>query len=203
MHWEEEVDHSFDGARGLEYFRGLPGLMEDHTTEPGLIELLLTLATEATDPQHPARDWAVERYARVTNLGVSYLREARDLGEIGPMTDEQIEMEARGVFALMDGLQLQWLLDPSLPVVQMFQAQLDMILERWTRGAKTRRRTPRPGLSASGVPADRALTAGGELARPSESRPSTARCRSRGGFLNGAGSSGPSSGPDDAPKSVN
>ena len=56
------------------------------------------------------------------------------------MTDEQIEIEARGVFALMDGMQLQWLLDPSLPVVAMFQAQLDMILERWTRGARTRRR---------------------------------------------------------------
>jgi hypothetical protein len=46
----------------------------------------------------------------------------------------------------MDGMQLQWLLDPSLPIVAMFQAQLDMIMERWTRGAKTRRRrTPGPG----------------------------------------------------------
>jgi hypothetical protein len=135
--------------------------MEDHTTEPGLIELLLTLSTEATDPQHPARDWAVQRYARVINLGVSYLREARDLGEIGPMTDEQIEIEARGVFALMDGMQLQWLLDPSVPVVQMFQAQLDTIIERWTRGAKIRRRrTPRPRTSAPDVPADPVLTAG-------------------------------------------
>ena len=78
------------------------------------------------------------------------------------MTDEQIEIEARGVFALMDGMQLQWLLDPSLPVVKMFQTQLDMILERWTRGAKVRRRrAPRPRLSASGVTADPALTAGG------------------------------------------
>lgn len=161
VHWEEDVDHSFDGAHGLQYFRGLPGLMEDHTTEPGLIELLLTLSTEATDPQHPARDWAVERYARVINLGVSYLREARDLGEIGPMTDEQIEIEARGVFALMDGMQLQWLLDPSVPVVQMFQAQLDTIIERWTRGAKIRRRrAPRPRASAPDVPADPVLTAG-------------------------------------------
>jgi hypothetical protein len=59
-------------------------------------------------------------------------------------------------------MQLQWLLDPSVPVVQMFQAQLDTIIERWTRGAKTRRRrTPRPRLSASGVPAAPALTAGG------------------------------------------
>ncbi len=98
VHWEEEVDRSFDGARGLEYFRGLPGLMHDHTTEPGL---MLTLATEATDPQHPARNWAVQRYARVIDLGVASLREARDLGEIGPMTDEQIEIELYTQFSAL------------------------------------------------------------------------------------------------------
>ena len=144
VRWEDENDRHFAGAHGLEYFRRLPGLVEYHATEPGLIELLLTMATEATDPQHPARDWAVERYERVVNLGVSYLREARELGEVGAMDDEQIEIEARGVFALMDGMQLQWLLDPSLPVSQMFKVQLDTILERWARGARPRRRQARP-----------------------------------------------------------
>jgi AcrR family transcriptional regulator len=143
-HWEDDDAHHFEGARGLEYFRRLPGLMNYHTTEPGLIELLLTLATEATDPQHPARDWAVERYQTVVNLGVRYLREARELGEVGPMDDEQIEIESRGVFALMDGMQLQWLLDPSLPVVHMFEVQLNTILERWVRGAKVQTPLIRP-----------------------------------------------------------
>ena len=143
-HWEDDDAHHFEGARGLEYFRRLPGLMNYHTTEPGLIELLLTLATEATDPQHPARDWAVERYQTVVNLGIRYLREARELGEVGPMDDEQIEIESRGVFALMDGMQLQWLLDPSLPVVHMFEVQLNTILERWVRGAKVQTPLIRP-----------------------------------------------------------
>jgi AcrR family transcriptional regulator len=139
-HWEEENDHWFDGAVGVEYFRRLPKLVEFHTSEPGLIELLLTVATEATDPQHPARAWAVARYERTIRLGIGYLRDARDIGEIHPMDDEQIELEARGVFALMDGMQLQWLLNPSLPVAQMFRDQLEPIMKRWARGAKPRRR---------------------------------------------------------------
>ena len=143
-HWEDDDDHHFEGAQGLEYFRRLPGLMNYHTTEPGLIELLLTLSTEATDPQHPARDWAVERYQGVVNKGIRYLREATELGEVGPMDDEQIEIETRGVFALMDGMQLQWLLDPSLPVVHMFEAQLAKILERWVRDATVREPRPLP-----------------------------------------------------------
>ena len=155
VHWEEDNVHHFDGAHGLEYFRRLPSFMYYHTVEPGLIELLLTLATEATDPQHPARTWAVERYERVINLGVGYLREARELGEIVPMDDEQIEIEARCIFALMDGMQLQWLLNPSLPLVQMFQVQLDTILERWTRGAGLRK----PPTRSSGPSASNSLDA--------------------------------------------
>ncbi len=134
--WEEDDDHHFDGAHGLEFFRRLSGLMEYHTTEPRLIELLLTLSTEATDPQHPARTWAVERYKRCLNRGASYLREAKDLGEVLPMDDEKIEIEIRAVFALMDGVQLQWLLDPSFPLVQTFETQLGGIVERWAGGAK-------------------------------------------------------------------
>ncbi|HEX3751235.1 MAG TPA: TetR/AcrR family transcriptional regulator [Streptosporangiaceae bacterium] len=151
-HWEEENDHWFDGARGVEYFRRLPKLVEFHTSEPGLIELLLTVATEATDPQHPARAWAVKRYDRTIQLGIAYLHEARDIGEIHPMDDNQIELEARGVFALMDGMQLQWLLNPSLPVAQMFKDQLEPVLNRWTRGAKPVKKARPPAAKAQPVP---------------------------------------------------
>ena len=164
-HWEEENDHWFDGARGVEYFRRLPLLVEYHTGEPGLIELLLTVATEATDPQHPARAWAVQRYDRTIRLGIAYLHEARDIGEIHAMDDEQIELEARGVFALMDGMQLQWLLNPSLPVAQMFNDQLEPILKRWARGAKPRRRKHLPAVQEPSVPqpgkSEKVVTAGG------------------------------------------
>jgi AcrR family transcriptional regulator len=151
-HWEQENDHWFDGAQGLEYYRRLPKLVEFHTSEPGLIELLLTVATEATDPQHPARAWAVARYDRTIRLGINYLHEAQDIGEIHPMDDAQIELEARGVFALMDGMQLQWLLNPSLPVAQLFKDQLDPILKRWAKGAKPKRAAvtaPETGASAA------------------------------------------------------
>src|ERR1700735_2567553 len=151
-HWEEENDYRFEGAHGLEYFRRLPQLVEEHTKEPGLIELLLTVATEASDPQHPARAWAVQRYDHTIELGVGYLSEARELGEIGAMDDAQIEMEARGVYALMDGMQLQWLLNPSLPVAKLFKDQLDLVLQRWERGGKPRRR-PRAAAPKGAEPA--------------------------------------------------
>ena len=137
-HWETKNDAFFDGARGLGYFRRLPQFMVAHTREPGLIELFLTLSTEATNPQHPARDWAVKRYERTVRLGISYLKEARAMGEVLPMDDKQLEVESRSVFALMDGLQLQWLLDPSIDAAQAFEIQLDALIDRWSGAVPAR-----------------------------------------------------------------
>jgi AcrR family transcriptional regulator len=142
-HWETKNDAFFDGARGLGYFRRLPQFMVAHTREPGLIELFLTLSTEATNPQHPARDWAVKRYERTVRLGISYLKEARAMGEVLPMDDKQLEVESRSVFALMDGLQLQWLLDPSIDAAQAFEIQLDALIDRWSGAVPAKHRAAR------------------------------------------------------------
>lgn len=131
-HWEQDTTRQMDGARGLEYFRRLPLLSAQHASEPGMVELLLTLATEATNPQHPARDWAVARYSRTIEVGTAYLREARQLGEIAPLSDAQIDLAVRAVFALMDGLQLQWLLDQSFDLGRALAQQLEAMIVRWS-----------------------------------------------------------------------
>ncbi len=149
-HWEGDNISFFDGAHGLEYFRRLPKFILLHTTEPGLIELLLTLATEATNPQHPVRKWAVERYKRTIDLGISFLREAYAMGEVVPMDDAQLEIEARALYAVMDGVQLQWLLDPSVDPVEVFESQLSAFFDRWTRGVRHTTVAQKPARPAKG-----------------------------------------------------
>ena len=146
-HWEGDNESFFDGAHGLAYFRRLPSFIVLHMTEPGLIELLLTLATEATNPQHPARKWAVERYKRTVDVGVSYLKEACALGEVIPMDDHQLEIESRAVYAVMDGVQLQWLLDPSVDPAEVFESQLEAFIDRWARRRAT---GPEPAPAGKG-----------------------------------------------------
>jgi hypothetical protein len=63
---------------------------------------------------------------------VQHLRTARDDGETVWMDDEVILAEVRSVFATMDGLQLQWLLDPSIDLIGIFSQALSGYLERWT-----------------------------------------------------------------------
>jgi len=149
-HWERDNDCYFDGAHGLEYFRRLPNFIVLHTTEPGLIELLLTLATEATNPQHPARKWAVERYKRTVDLGISYLKEAYEMGEVLAMDDHQLEMESRALYAVMDGVQLQWLLDPAMDPAEVFESQLSTFIDRWTGQGRRRVVGSKPAPPAKG-----------------------------------------------------
>jgi AcrR family transcriptional regulator len=132
-YWDTEADRQLPASlRGLDYYLSLPASLVDHMRDRGLVELFLTMSAEASNPNHPARDFIRERYARVVLQGVAYLREARSAGQILPMDDDLIESEARGVFALMDGVQLQWLLDPTMELVAVFGQSLGHILTRWT-----------------------------------------------------------------------
>jgi AcrR family transcriptional regulator len=118
-------------ARGLEHFRAMQTLMDFHVDRRGLIELFLTMATEATSDQHPAREFIQRRYTYIVAEVVCHLREARDLGEISQITDHELEHEARVLVAVADGLELQWLLDPSVDLPGLFSKHLDQTIARW------------------------------------------------------------------------
>jgi AcrR family transcriptional regulator len=87
-------------------------------TARGLTSLYTVISAEATDPDHPAHDHFVERYAAVTAQSLVILEEARRDGFIRP--DVDVRQAALLIPAVMDGLQQQWLLDPSVDMVAAF-----------------------------------------------------------------------------------
>jgi AcrR family transcriptional regulator len=118
-------------APPLEHFAALIRVMEQHHEHRGFIELFLTMCVEASDPQHPARGWVTARYRRVVETGIRSLERAIERGEIRPMTPERIENESRAMFAVMDGLELQWLTDPDLDLGARFAGYMRTCLDRW------------------------------------------------------------------------
>jgi len=94
---------------GRETLEGLVFLAGYNATIPGVVELYCVLSAEATSPAHPAHQYFINRYnyirgsitqAFVAMAARSELREGVDPGSA-----------ARSTIALMDGLQVQWLLD--------------------------------------------------------------------------------------------
>jgi len=112
--WGCDSEALMDGAiLGLEWFLQYPDLIEYHQQHPGLVELYLTLCGEASDPDHPARAWLTAHYERAIAIATRQLRIARDAGTVTDMPDLQVEQEVWALYALIDGLELQWISNPG------------------------------------------------------------------------------------------
>jgi AcrR family transcriptional regulator len=110
-------------GQGLAFLDGLRGMVEYDATVPGVIQLFVTLSAEATDPEHPAHDFFVARYQDVTRLFVEQLTVAQEAGQISAEVD--LTRAAAVLIAVLDGLQVQWLLDDKLDMVAAFDQFLD------------------------------------------------------------------------------
>ena len=72
------------------------------------------------------------------------------------MSDQEMEREIRGLFGLIDGLELQWINKPELGLATTFEAIFALILERWRppTPAETTPEAP-PALKAKSTPVPR------------------------------------------------
>ncbi|GAB3454751.1 TetR/AcrR family transcriptional regulator [Kineococcus endophyticus] len=112
-------DPSLPGERQLE---ALLDVVRRNVSRRGVVELFCVLSAEATSPEHPAHAFFDERYRRV----VAALTTAfADCGHPAPGS------AARRLVAVMDGLQVQWLLHPDdVDMVAEVRAQVDRELDR-------------------------------------------------------------------------
>jgi AcrR family transcriptional regulator len=108
----DEVDIEWletDSADGVTTLRHLVELTALNTTRRGIVELYAVLSAEATSADHPAHAYFRQRYRRAVDTAVSAYARARGTGALRDGIDP--EAAGRQLIALMDGLQVQWLLD--------------------------------------------------------------------------------------------
>ncbi|HYP43967.1 MAG TPA: TetR family transcriptional regulator C-terminal domain-containing protein [Propionibacteriaceae bacterium] len=97
--------------RGLDVLDALVELIEANASTPGLVRAFTVLMGESAAEDHPAREWFKERYPRRRDNLARALREGIQRGEVRHDTD--VDAVAAEVIAMMDGLQVQWVLDPD------------------------------------------------------------------------------------------
>ncbi|QAY72245.1 TetR/AcrR family transcriptional regulator [Agromyces protaetiae] len=139
-YWENDNAHRTAGAEptGVAALRDLTDLMEYHLRHRGFLQLFLTLGVEATNPDHPARQFIVERYASTREGFAKRIQDAIDAGELMPLPPEQVQSEARLLIAALDGFELQWLLDPDFDLV----SEVDRFIEATIRRLEGTPRLP-------------------------------------------------------------
>ena len=101
----------------------LRDLVAKNGTRSGTVRLFTTLSAESTDPEHPAHDHFVNRYARVREVVAERLTRESTEGLIPATIDP--DLAARVMLAVMDGLQIQWLLDPSMEMDAAYNDFID------------------------------------------------------------------------------
>lgn len=101
----------FDALDGVESLRGLVSLAAHNASTPGVVELYTTLSAEATSPDHPAHAYFLQRYRYVRESTSAAFERVAAAGRLRPGIDPY--RAAVATIALMDGLQVQWLLDPD------------------------------------------------------------------------------------------
>ncbi|WP_395245012.1 TetR/AcrR family transcriptional regulator [Agromyces sp. MMS24-K17] len=102
------ADPTRDGA---DYLDRLARAVEQNAAEPGIVGLFAVLSTEASDPAHPAHDYFVDRYAALRGDIRRALADLAARGRLRPGVE--VDGLDRELVALIDGLQVQWLLDPA------------------------------------------------------------------------------------------
>lgn len=106
---EELVDQHIPG--GPELFLHLVRTAFANARRPGIVQVFTVLSSESVTDGHAAHGYFLERY-QVLRADV---REAFEVlcTQEGVTDREAIDKAAASILAVMDGLQLQWLLDPT------------------------------------------------------------------------------------------
>jgi AcrR family transcriptional regulator len=112
----------------------LPSLRElgRHNAETAILtRLYVVLGAESLDPDDPLHDFFVERYETARALTRSVLEHERDEGHLRP--DVHVEQIAREVIAVLMGLEIQWLFDPStVDLAEAMETYFDRLVAELT-----------------------------------------------------------------------
>jgi len=104
----------------------LQELAEYNETVPGLVQLFTVLVAESIDEQQPGHEFFKRRYQDIRKQSSAVLREAQARGEI--RSDIPVQDLVIMLFAMMDGLQVQWLYEPEqVKMARLFEQFLKLL----------------------------------------------------------------------------
>ncbi|GAB3618773.1 TetR/AcrR family transcriptional regulator [Glutamicibacter endophyticus] len=117
-------------ATGWEHFRWLVALARHNERQPRMLRLYTTMAAEATNPEHPARQWLLDHHRNAREDMVRSCQEAIEAGQL--RADAPVEDIVRLLIGALDGLQLQFLSDARFSSMgDTFEVLVDALYERY------------------------------------------------------------------------
>ena len=126
---DEEAAARMDGLDVIDQFLTV---IADNARTPGMVQLFTSMAAAATsDASHPAHAWFAERYVRFRTSLTDTMRRRQASGEMPD--DVDVEKLAGVMMAVSDGMQLQWMLDPTTDMAAHVRLVWELALRSATR----------------------------------------------------------------------
>ena len=97
----------------------LERVTERFERSPGLIGLFTVLLTENLDPDAPLHDRFLGRYQDAVAIVTEGIRRGQNAGRY--RTDLDPAVKAMEIIAFLYGMETSWLLDPSIPLADVFR----------------------------------------------------------------------------------
>ena len=101
------------------------GIIRHNGDVPGLVQLFSRLSVDAADPEHPAHKYFIERNDNIRRVFQTALAQQQAAGELTDRVDAATL--ARVFQAVADGLQIQWMLDPSVDMAATVEALFEAL----------------------------------------------------------------------------
>lgn len=122
---EEFAEEFHDGRHSVD---GLISVVRNNALQAGLVRLYVAMSAESTDKDSAARGFFERRYQDLLADVADDIRAKQATGTLTPELDP--ELVASLLVAAADGLQVQWLLDPSSPDMGYRLQELWSLLQR-------------------------------------------------------------------------
>lgn len=114
-------------THGLDLLRRTPELLSDNMATRGLLALNIRMGGEAIDPESPVRDRLLARHHKIHDMMTEHLMAASADADIRSLDRHEATQRTRELFAVMDGMQMQWLMEPDMDLIASFER----FLTRW------------------------------------------------------------------------
>jgi AcrR family transcriptional regulator len=112
-------------GEGLTHFAHFVRAIDHNMQIPGVIHLYMTCVVEATDPDHPHREFYTQRYHKLSPGIVAEVQRQQTAGTL--RADLDPDRIARIILATIEGLQIRWLHEPNFNLVEEFLYTLEML----------------------------------------------------------------------------
>lgn len=123
---EVDKDHYATFPSGADYLAHMVRTVQLNARRRGITQLYTVLAAEAVADDHPAQAWFRSRYAGLRDIVAAALRQAAEV-PAGQLV-EQVRIAAETVIAVMDGMQIQWLLNEDVTMSPAVAQVIDLVV---------------------------------------------------------------------------